>query len=218
MGPNVYLTARGITVSYLDGELGRHVVRWEPEGAEPVEPVAASRHPARVSVFRGPRQSWVRGAPCARPVRYPEVWPGIDLEVRASGRHLKYQFVVRPGGDPDRIGWRVNWADGVRVTADGRLAVMTRMGEQFDPAPVSTQGGEGTPASAIETRYVVEEQNGSWLVRFEIGDYDESETLVIDPAMFVFSSYPRRDRLRLDHGRGDRSGGWHLPHGMDGFR
>jgi len=123
--------------------------------------------------YYGPERE-IRGMSTYRRVVLREVYPGIDVVLTPWNRGaLEVQFVVRPGGDPSSIEVRVKNGtlsqedNGVVVMDKGREIV--RIGGTY-----AYQGAEEVPV-----RPVVEEG----ALRFRVGTYDPSYTLVIDPVI-----------------------------------
>jgi hypothetical protein len=106
-------------------------------------------------------------------VTYHEVYPGIDWVVYTTENGMKYDFVVRPGADPDMIRLRFEHHEELSVDAKGNLIHGNRMGRFMEERPVSFQDGKEVPTS-----FVLE---GNTL-RFALESYDRSRTLTIDPA------------------------------------
>ena len=68
-------------------------------------PSAGDSAGTRVSYFRGrDRASWMTGVATFETLSLGEVWPGIVLDVRASGKAVEKVFTVRPGAD-----WATAW-------------------------------------------------------------------------------------------------------------
>lgn len=112
-------------------------------------------------------------------VTYHEVYPGIDWVIHTTkGRHpgaasgVKYDFVLQPGADPAQIRLAFTHQEELRVDASGKLIHGNRMGRFVEQRPVSYQDGREVP-----TAFVLE---GNTL-RFEVGKYDPSLPLTIDP-------------------------------------
>jgi hypothetical protein len=118
----------------------------------------------------------ITGIPAFRRVTLREVYPHIDMVLRTVDGGMKVDFVVLPGGRPSDIRMRYIDAGAVRLRDDGGLKATTPLGELVELAPVSLQssaGGERT----IATRFVLEGD----VVTFDVGAYDPSLPLVIDP-------------------------------------
>ncbi|MGH9178329.1 MAG: SBBP repeat-containing protein [Acidimicrobiales bacterium] len=128
---------------------------------------------------------WVLGVPGFGSVSYPGAYPGIDVVYRGAKTGLKYDFVVAPGADPDRI--QLAFDRPATVDAEGDLVIDTPAGPVRHERPVVYQedGGRRRP---VQARYVATAAGNSTTVRFELGRYDPSRTLVIDPAV-VYSTF-----------------------------
>jgi hypothetical protein len=144
----------------------------EPSGEGPL--------PGRVNFLTGndPR-NWRIKLPAYARLVYRDLYPGIDAVYTASGRGLKSEFRVAPGADPRAI--RFAYEGSVRIEASGALVVRTAEGELREQAPVAFQK-DGTPVPA-SFRLL---EDGT--VSFEIGVYDTSQALIIDPTI-AYSTY-----------------------------
>jgi hypothetical protein len=116
-------------------------------------------------------------------VRYPAVYPGIDVVYHASKGELEYDVVVGPGADPRQIRMHVDGADRVAleggdliIRADDTVLTVRR--------PVLYQG-EGAGRRAVDGAFV---RRADGDIGFDVGRYDASGPLVIDPVL-VYSSY-----------------------------
>src|SRR5262249_9739036 len=73
---------------------------------------------------------------------FENVYPHIDWVVYSTGDHMKYDFVVRPGGNPAQIRLAVTDAEKVSLTAAGELQIETSLGELREQAPESFINGQ----------------------------------------------------------------------------
>ncbi len=117
-------------------------------------------------------------------VLYREAYPGIDLIYYGNQRQLEYDFVVYPGADPKAIRLAYRGARRMRLDRSGDLVLSTAGGELFQHKPVVYQEVSGSRRT-VEGRYVI---HGDREVGFQIGAYDLSRPLVIDPVL-VYSTY-----------------------------
>jgi hypothetical protein len=124
------------------------------------------------------RARWRNGVQHYARVRAEQVWPGIDVVSHADGKLLEYDFVVAPGADPGRIGLRIEARRGLSLTPEGDLVV--RAGDlevrQHRPVAYQQSGGRRTP---VEASYRLKGKE----VGFQLGAYDRSRPLVIDPVI-----------------------------------
>jgi len=129
-------------------------------------------------------KEWQTGIPTYGGVDYQNVLPGIDLTYKGYNGLLKREFTVAPGADPAAIVITYNGIDNLVYGADGTLEVTTPSGVMTEAAPVAYQviGGQQT---AVAAQYRI---LGDGKVGFNIGPYDKSYALVIDPQL-KYSSY-----------------------------
>lgn len=155
------------------------------EGADPHPRLAGeSALPGRTNFLRGPDPAaWRTDVVTWTSVRYRDLWPGIDLVYRGSAGALEYDFVLAPGADPRRIALRYEDRGRVALDRHGDLVIGTAAGALVHHKPVVFQKTDGGRVE-IEGRFVV--KNGR--VGFEVGRYDRTRELVIDPAL-AFSTY-----------------------------
>jgi len=141
--------------------------------------------PGRLNYFIGndPRK-WRTDVRTYRKVIYEKIYPGIDLTYYGNQRQLEYDFEVAPGADPKII--RLGFDSNVRteICGNGDLILNSGGVEVREQKPVLYQQVNGE-RRAVEGRYVL---IGKRQVGFEIGAYDRSRALVIDPTL-VYSTY-----------------------------
>ncbi|MFZ1693497.1 MAG: SBBP repeat-containing protein, partial [Flavobacteriales bacterium] len=106
-------------------------------------------------------------------ITYHDVYPGIDWVLYTTAKGVKYDFVVRPGADPDQIKLRFLHQEELRVETDGSLTHGNRLGRFTEERPVSYQDGR-----EVGTRFMLDGD----LLRFALDGYDANRTLTIDPA------------------------------------
>jgi hypothetical protein len=122
---------------------------------------------------------------------YQQLYPGIDLRYEGTEGRLKGTYLVAPGADPARISWQYSGAAATRVDPlsgdlQVQLAKAAETGENLliERAPLVWQesAGERIP---VDARYSISEGG---MVSFELGAYDSTLPLIIDPDL-VYSSY-----------------------------
>ena len=125
---------------------------------------------------------WHSNIPQYARVRYADVYPGIDLIYYGKQGQLEYDFEVAPGADPNQIQLNLEGSN-VKLAA-GDLVVETAGGSVRLQAPRLYQS-EGAAQLPVDGRYVLLAEHK---VGFEVGPYDRSKMLVIDPVL-SYSSY-----------------------------
>ncbi len=160
-------------------------------GANPsARPVGERPTSAVVSYFHGSQTDWQVGVPTFASVRYADLWPGIDLVYEGTSNQLKYTFLVRPGADPHQIKLAYRGASAVALTPTGQLEVRTPVQTFREDVPYVYQE-EGEQRTTVSARYIQEQTgpDGSLIYGFDLGAYDTSRPLVLDPVVFVYVGY-----------------------------
>jgi uncharacterized repeat protein (TIGR01451 family) len=127
---------------------------------------------------------WQTDVPTFRRVTYKDIYPGIDLTYYGNHREIEYDFVVAPGGDPRAIRLAFDRDVLRKIATNGDLVLRKGRHEIIERKPQIYQETNGARRT-IEGLYVLLRNNE---VGFEIGDYDKSKPLIIDPTL-VFSTY-----------------------------
>ncbi len=206
LGTNIYFTKKGlthrveeitITPDEMEGEelrkaaglfgkrekeefdikVKKSLVSMEWVGADPaVKMVADEMVPDYYSYnMDGTLKNAVSKARAYKKLTYYNLYPGIDVEYIFHAKEgIKYTLIVHPGADPSQVKMRYRSRDAISVDAKGNLHFKTKFGDIVDHAPVTFY--ENSKAG-ISSAFVL---NGSE-VSFQLGAYDKSKTLIIDP-------------------------------------
>ena len=117
-------------------------------------------------------------------VEYQDIYGGIDLVYYGNQGQLEYDFIVAPGVDPGIIQLSFQGAEQIELDAHGNLVLHTSGGDVVQDAPVIYQELDGV-RQAVTGKFVLIRDHQ---VGFDIGTYDRSRTLVIDPIL-SYSTY-----------------------------
>ncbi len=216
-GGDWWLTNRGWKAGMLASgydELARHAspsaglskyvldVEWEGSSSEYQ---ASGSYPAghHLSYFRGNDPSqWATGVRPSGKLKVAHVWPGIHAIIdgmKGDAAHIKCDWRVDPGADPTQI---VSVYSGLETTlqADGTLKhllgpavgagdeVTGAWGHITESAPFAYQMAGSQMEEIICTYRLQELENGAYRVTYELGVYDSTRPLIIDPEI-EFASY-----------------------------
>lgn len=162
------------------------VVRMALAGASPkVEPVGAGLLPGKTNYFIGNDPSrWHPDVPLFAQVRYPAVYPGIDLLYHGNQGQIEYDFELAPGSNANLIQLAFRGARTVGLDAEQNLVLALDGQEIRLQAPRAYQRS-GNQEQAVAARFELRADNR---VGFQLGPYDRGRPLVIDPIL-TYSTY-----------------------------
>ncbi|MEK6285677.1 MAG: SBBP repeat-containing protein [Acidobacteriota bacterium] len=129
-------------------------------------------------------KKWRTNVPNYAKVKYEQVYPGVDLVYYGNQRQLEYDLIVAPGADPNRIRLTFEGAQKMRIDEAGDLVLSTTAGETRQRSPIVYQE-LNKKRERVRAGYAKQGENE---VAFELGRYDASRPLVIDPVL-VYSTY-----------------------------
>jgi len=187
-GYQLFLTAREALFAYHGPEDGSpRLAGFSLLNANP-SPAAAGvdQLPSRSDYFRGRSKSeWRTGVAHYARVHYREVYPGIDLVYYGKQKRLEYDFILQPGADPDLI--RLKFSGGrLELTPEGDLVLTDGGARLVQHRPYVYQDDpDSSSRRQVSGKYRLLGRN---VVGFELGEYDRSRPLIIDPVV-VFASF-----------------------------
>src|SRR5579864_1612385 len=182
------------------GQLTTSVLRMKLAGAsQAAKPIGLDELPGKVNYFIGnDPKKWRANIRTYAKVRYKDVYPGIDLVYYGHRGQLEYDFVVAPGADPGVIALAFegskNSRPQLRIDKTGDVTIGNGASALRIKKPVIYQPNliAGTRSQLsiqdfkpVDGHFVLTASNQ---INFEIGPYDESQPLVIDPAL-IYSTF-----------------------------
>lgn len=128
------------------------------------------------------KKHWASGCKIFQAITYKNIYPNIDVHYYTDNGKLKYDFIVRPGGNPSSIALMFDGVDELKIKKQN-LIITTSVTEEKELAPYtfqpSTQGKK-----IVDCSYKLVGN----VVRFTIDDYNKTLPLIIDPTK-VFSTF-----------------------------
>lgn len=114
-------------------------------------------------------------------VTYENIYAGIDLLFYLTDDgQVKYDFIVSPGADPSQISLKWSGVSKTGLNSKGDLELHTNAGVLTEQAPYTyTKDGK-----EIKSSFTINEN----LVQFNVGEYDQTQELIIDPTL-IWSTY-----------------------------
>ncbi|MEO5891224.1 MAG: PKD domain-containing protein, partial [Ferruginibacter sp.] len=164
------LRSHAYRVSFLDAQKGAV--------ASPDKPL-----PTYNNYFLGNDKSkWQGNCKIYQAVTYKNMYPNIDVRYYTDAGTLKYDIIVRPGGNVNDIALKYEGVDKLEIK-NKELVIGTSVGEVKELSPYTYQLQKGA-RQTLNCKYVL---TGN-VVRFKIKDYLPNETIVIDPTL-IFASF-----------------------------
>lgn len=127
---------------------------------------------------------WRRGIPTFAGVQVSDVYPDIDMVYYGNQRRLEYDFVVKPGADPNKIAFEFQGADAVSLSRLGEVRIDSQAGRVTIHKPSIYQTENGLRKS-VSGNFVMREGHK---VGVEVKNYNPAKSLVIDPVL-AYSTY-----------------------------
>ncbi len=185
----VAVLSRATNTSSLNEDhlvLNTSVVRMEVLGANKKRAIKGKEKLITTSnYYKGnDRTKWKTGVSNFEKLLYKEVYQGIDLVFYGNQKKLEYDFIVKPGVNPNKIELKFKGMEKLMVDAKGNLILKTKIGNLVQHAPVIYQTINGKKTQ-VDGGYELKNDN---LVSFHIIGYNPNYNLIIDPVL-GFSTY-----------------------------
>jgi gliding motility-associated-like protein len=127
-------------------------------------------------------KKWASNCGIFAAVTVKEIYPNIDIKFYSAGSNLKYDFIVKPGGNPNLIALRYD--GGVDLTVKNKqLVIGTKVGELKELEPYTYETSLNG-RNDVNAKYIIKDN----VVNFNLGNYNADNTLIIDPSL-VFSTF-----------------------------
>jgi gliding motility-associated-like protein len=128
------------------------------------------------------KTKWAAECKIYQAITYQNVYPNIDVRYYTGSNTLKYDIIVKPGGDVSKIALQFKGTDGLKVK-DGKLVIKTSVGDVKEEEPYSYQSSING-RQQVSCNYKVDGN----IVTFKPSGYDKNNTLIIDPSL-IFSTF-----------------------------
>jgi hypothetical protein len=147
--------------------------------------IAGNQLPGHSNYFLGAdRRQWHANVPQYARICYREAYPGVEMAFYGAQKQLEFDFIVAPGASPDPIRFDVSGALRIVTDPSGNLILASSAGDVLLHQPVAYQQKDGV-RQPVDARFVLRAKNQ---VSFELGNYDRSRELVIDPSV-TYATY-----------------------------
>jgi gliding motility-associated-like protein len=124
---------------------------------------------------------WASGCKAFLGITVKNIYPHIDVRYYSNGGSMKYDLIVNPGGKVSDIVMVYEGTEGLQL-AEKMLVIKTSVGVVRELDPYSYQYSENGKR-VIKNGFRIKGNK----VSFDVNNYDNTKTLVIDPTM-IFAS------------------------------
>jgi hypothetical protein len=123
------------------------------------------------------------------------LYDGIDMRMYYDEGNIRYDFIVQPGADPNKIKIQFNGHEGLEINEQGDLLLKTSVGEVSQGKIFAYQTRESMNLKKTSSDNILSSGNYSKVecsfkknndntISFELKDYDKSKPLIIDPLIY----------------------------------
>ena len=167
-----HITSHSLTMELLDAN---------PE----VEVIAENPTLEKQNYYLAHCPEGILGVQSYTKVIYKNIYPNIDLILYTNANskaqnRLKYDFIIHPGANPDLIQLKYTGQESIQTTPKGSISFKHKLGDLEEGKPFTYQHVGDT----IACNYHLDGD----IVSFNLGAYDISEDLVIDPEL-IWATY-----------------------------
>jgi len=185
-----YFTSHGLSLFLGNTPSSQNMeIKFFPLNAQRnLRVVPEARQRGRVSYFYGnDPENWREDISSYRSVFYPEIYPGIDMRFYGNHGQLAYDVIVGPGADPSSVQFAYEGIEALKLAEDGALEILTKQGKLIQRPPYVYQEVAGRRVE-VSSRFQVlgplsDDRPQAYRYGFELGDYDHSLPLIIDPTL-----------------------------------
>lgn len=126
---------------------------------------------------------WAEHCNIFNAVTYKNIYPNTDVRYYSDNGMLKYDLILNPGADVNKIVLEFDGVDAMTINKYGNLIIKTSVGEVAEVKPYTYQLDQKGKIK-IDAKFELVGKT----VRFILGKYSKQSTLIIDPAL-IFSTF-----------------------------
>ena len=128
--------------------------------------------------------NWKSNIKAYQTINYNELYPHIDLSLYSFGNNLKYDVIIRPGGNVKNVKLLYEGTDNLTIDETGNLIITTSINEITEQKPYAYQTINGKRIE-VPCRFELKGSKVSFKI---LAPYNKDLPLIIDPIL-VFASY-----------------------------
>jgi gliding motility-associated-like protein len=164
--------------------LSKHIYNMNFKGANSNNEIIASKKNKHYKNYYlgNDKSKWASNVNSYQNISYQNIYNGIDVNVYSIDNHLKYDFIVEKGANPNNIKIEYEGVENLSIE-NGDLQIELSNGKVKELNPYAYQNINGKQ-TVVACEFVIKKQ----IMHFNFPNgYDTSEELIIDPT-WEFSS------------------------------
>lgn len=123
---------------------------------------------------------WVGHVNLYKEALVKNIYKGIDLRYYWDQGSIRYDYVVQPGGEVSKIKLAFEGASKIYLNGIDELVMMTRFGAVKQMGLQAYQENNKLKQT-VASRFM---QDGDGTISFDVGNYDKTRPLIIDPLLY----------------------------------
>ena len=175
---NVYVKDNGI-VYKLTKSNKTWVVTETFKNANTVSAKGIVPSKTKVSYYIGNNpKNWNKNLSTYQQILYSNLYTGVDLRLKAHGKNIEKIYTIGSAGSASSIWVSVSGSKGLKITKNGQLEILNKLGNLELTKPVAYQIINGKRVN-VSVSYVL---NGT-SYGYKTGAYNKKYNLIIDPLL-----------------------------------
>jgi len=152
-------------------------IRGNQEGLKKIKINGEVQSITKVNYFIGNNpEKWKSNVPTYQSLHMGEVWPGVQVKLKAHGNNVEKLFYIAPNADPATIRIQLAGIDDIVLNELGELLINTTEGNLSFSRPIAFQYINGIK-HLVHVDYNIDYNAYGFIVN----NYDPAYELVIDP-------------------------------------
>jgi len=119
-------------------------------------------------------------------VNYNNVYDNIDVKYYSTGKNIKYDFILKPGADANKIQMDWQGIKSLSVNKNKQLEITNEWGTLIEEMPESYQIINGKKVLVAVEYVALSKTTFGFKI---VGAYDKSQTLIIDPVILAWGTF-----------------------------
>ncbi|MEW6043424.1 MAG: SBBP repeat-containing protein [Thermoproteota archaeon] len=142
-----------------------------------LSPLGVEKSQSIINYFKDKPENWKTNVPTWSVISLGQVWPSIEVDLKAYGNNVEKIFTVLPGGSVSDIKTSFDGVSRLQIAESGQLVLDTELGTIKFSKPIAYQILQNQKMP-VEIAYILVDEKS---YGFSVGAYRIDLPLVIDP-------------------------------------